>query len=92
MRYQQILREEVLRKVIELDVVGSKTVRSCDTTYAGELMHVLSRVSTSSHREEEEKGQWTYHKGPRSSVESTVLPMQEHHPWDDPKIMLPLMT
>jgi len=41
MRRQQILREEVLREIIEFDIVRSQAVCGSDATYTSELMHVL---------------------------------------------------
>lgn len=48
-RDQKVLAEEVLSEVIELNVVGAKSVSSSNTAHASQLVHVLRHdVSISS--------------------------------------------
>lgn len=47
MRDEQILAEEFLGEVIKLLIFGAQTIRSCNTTDAGHLVHILPQENVS---------------------------------------------
>jgi hypothetical protein len=56
MRNKQILAEEVLNKVIKLDVLGTQSISRRNTTDTSQLMHILPFISIvpTSHRNQQE--------------------------------------